>query len=104
MWEQFHIGGVTDLLLVPLASGGRIICTSGFEANEFFQILKSESPTWFQGVPTTLNEIVVVAEKTGRTCTRTSLRFIRATAAALPPQLMQRIESLFQVPVVQTFG
>ena len=104
MWEQFHIGGVTDLLLVPLASGGRIICTSGFDAERFFQILEAQSPTWFQGVPTTLHEIVAVAEKTGRNCAETSLRFIRATAAALSPQLMDRIERLFQVPVVQTFG
>lgn len=104
MWEQFHIGGVTDLLLAPLASGGRIICTSGFDAKEFFKILDDQSPTWFQGVPTTLHEIMAVAEKTGWSRAKTSLRFIRATAAALSPQLMDRIESLFQVPVVQTFG
>ena len=33
-----------------------------------------------------------------------SLRLIRSVAAALSPQLMDHIESLFQVPVVQTFG
>jgi acyl-CoA synthetase (AMP-forming)/AMP-acid ligase II/acyl carrier protein len=103
-WEQFHIGGVTDLLLAPLASGGEIICTGGFNADEFFAILDELSPTWFQGVPTTLHEILAVANKTGRSSSKTSLRFIRSVASALPPQLMERIEAFFQVPVVQTYG
>jgi acyl-CoA synthetase (AMP-forming)/AMP-acid ligase II/acyl carrier protein len=104
MWEQFHIGGVTDLLLAPLASGGQIICTGGFNATEFFTILDDLAPTWFQGVPTTLHEILAVANKTGRRRTKTSLRFVRSVASALPPQLMERIEEFFQVPVVQTYG
>ena len=104
MWEQFHIGGVTDLLLAPLASGGEIICTGGFNVEEFFTILDALSPTWFQGVPTTLHEIFAVAKRTGRSSAKTSLRFIRSVASALPPELMERIEELFQVPVVQTYG
>ncbi len=104
MWEQFHVGGMVDLLLVPLASGGRIISTRGFDAESFFDILETRSPTWFQGVPTTLHEILVVASKPGRASAKTSLRFIRSVASALSPQLMERIEEFFQVPVVQTFG
>jgi acyl-CoA synthetase (AMP-forming)/AMP-acid ligase II/acyl carrier protein len=104
MWEQFHIGGMVDLLLVPLASGGQIISTSRFDAESFFQILETRSPTWFQGVPTTLHEILVVARKTRRTPAKTSLRFIRSVASALSPQLMEQTESFFQIPVVQTFG
>jgi acyl-CoA synthetase (AMP-forming)/AMP-acid ligase II/acyl carrier protein len=104
MWEQFHIGGVTDLLLAPLASGGEIICTGGFNAEEFFVILNGLSPTWFQGVPATLHEILAVAKRSGRSSAKTSLRFIRSVASALPPQLMERVEELFQVPVVQTYG
>src|SRR5262249_50925714 len=104
MWEQFHIGGMVDLLLVPLASGGRVICTPGFDAENFFELLETRSPTWFQGVPTTLHEILVVARKTGRVSAKTSLRLIRSVASALSPQLMERIESFFRVPVIQTFG
>jgi acyl-CoA synthetase (AMP-forming)/AMP-acid ligase II/acyl carrier protein len=104
MWDQFHIGGMVDLLLVPLASGGRVICTTGFSAEAFFEILETRSPTWFQAVPTTLHEILVIAKKTGRVPAKTSLHFIRSVASALSPQLMERIESFFQVPVVQTFG
>jgi acyl-CoA synthetase (AMP-forming)/AMP-acid ligase II/acyl carrier protein len=104
MWEQFHIGGVTDLLLAPLASGGSVICTSGFDAEEFFEAVDEQAPTWFQGVPTTLHEILAVANKTGRQSHKTTLRFIRSVASALPPQLMERVEGFFHVPVVQTYG
>src|SRR5258707_10533138 len=45
MWEQFHIGGLVDLLLVPLASGGCVICTPGFNAALFYELLESRQPT-----------------------------------------------------------
>ena len=103
MWEQFHIGGITDLLLAPLASGGQVICTSGFDAHQFFDVLTQFEPTWFQGVPTTLGELLTVATRKGPLA-KSSLRFIRSVAAALPPELMKRVEDVFGVPVVQTYG
>ncbi len=104
MWEQFHIGGLVDLLLAPLASGGTIISTSGFEAAEFYRLLAAAKPTWFQGVPTTLRELVFHAERNSIATQPNTLRLIRSVAAALPPRLMQEVESLFTVPVIQTFG
>ena len=63
MWEQFHVGGLVDLLLVPLASGGTVICAGSFDAARFYELLEAKQPTWFQGVPTTLNELSVHAKK-----------------------------------------
>ena len=104
MWEQFHIGGLVDLLLVPIASGGKVICASGFNVDDFFSLLFNAKPTWFQGVPTTLIEIVSVGTKHNFNLDNTSLKFIRAVASALPETLQTKIESLFGVPVIQTFG
>ncbi len=104
MWEQFHIGGLVDLLLAPLASGGTIISTSGFDAAEFYGLLSVAEPTWFQGVPTTLRELAFHAERNQVVTKPNSLRLIRSVAAALPTQLMKDIESLFDTPVIQTFG
>jgi acyl-CoA synthetase (AMP-forming)/AMP-acid ligase II/acyl carrier protein len=104
MWEQFHVGGLVDLLLVPLASGGTVICAGGFDAARFYELLEAKQPTWFQGVPTTLNELSVYAKKSLTRLGVAPLRFIRSVAAALSPQLMEEIESLFNVPVIQTFG
>jgi oxalate---CoA ligase len=104
MWEQFHIGGLVDLLLVPLASGGTVICAGGFNAALFYELLASKKPTWFQGVPTTLHDLSTYARKNGADPRAAPLRFIRSVASSLSPQLMQEIEDLFGVPVVQTFG
>lgn len=104
MWEQFHIGGLVDLLLAPLASGGKIVVTGGFNAAEFFALLRAEQPTWYQAVPTTLNEIVLHAERNGISTRPNSLRLIRSVAAALSPALMGRAAEMFGVPVIRTFG
>ncbi len=103
MWEQFHIGGLVDLLLAPLARGGSVICTSGFNTEAFFRLQKSHSPTWFQGVPTSLYALLVHARSHG-TGYSGSLRFIRSVASALNPSLMQELEETFKTPVIQTFG
>jgi oxalate---CoA ligase len=104
MWEQFHVGGLVDLLLAPLLSGGTLVCTPGFDAARFFDLLPVVRPSWFQGVPATLNELVVHARRTGLPVKPHSLRLLRSVAAALPPQVMQDIEDTFGVPVLQTFG
>jgi acyl-CoA synthetase (AMP-forming)/AMP-acid ligase II/acyl carrier protein len=104
MWEQFHISGLTTLLMAPLAAGGTVICTSGFDPAEFYRLVETKKPTWFQGVPTALHELVFHAGKNPVTTQPTSLRLIRSGAAALPSQLMVEIETLFGVPVIQAFG
>ncbi len=85
MWEQYHIGGLVDLLMAPLASGGCIIATGGFNAPLFFELLPKARPTWYQGVPTTLNELVILAQRNGISARPSSLRcFARLPRPWLP--------------------
>lgn len=104
MWEQFHIGGLVDLLLAPLTCGSRLFVTGGFDVETFFRLLGTVRPTWYQAVPTTLNELVVHAERHGGPVKPNALRFIRSVAAALSPAVMDRAVACFGVPVVRTFG
>ncbi len=104
MWEQYHVGGLVDLLLAPLVSGGTTIVAGSFDAVRFFSIAPHSNPTWFQGVPTTLRELLVHGRLTGQFPMRTPLRFMRSVAAPLPPSLMHDLEAAFGVPVIQTFG
>lgn len=104
MWEQFHIGGLVDLLLAPLHSGGTVISTAGFDAAKFFELLRTARPTWFQGVPTSLGELVTYARRNQLEVDRCDLRFLRSVAAALSPALMQEIEGMFGLPIIQTLG
>ncbi|MEC9343479.1 MAG: AMP-binding protein [Pseudomonadota bacterium] len=104
MWEQYHIGGLVDLLLAPLASGGRLIATAGFDAAQFFRILAERRPTWYQAVPTTLTELVFYAGRSAIAVQPNSLRLIRSVAAALAPSTLEEVEELFGVPVIVTLG
>jgi oxalate---CoA ligase len=104
MWEQFHVGGLVDLLLVPLGSGGTVICAGGFNSALFYDLLDKKRPTWFQGVPATLYELSAFAQRYEVDPRAAPLRFIRSVAASLSPQLMGEIEAMFGVPVIQTFG
>jgi acyl-CoA synthetase (AMP-forming)/AMP-acid ligase II/acyl carrier protein len=104
MWELFHVGGLVDLLLAPLHSGGVVIATQGFNTAGFFDALEQSRPTWFQAVPTALGEMTLYAKRQGKDCHRSSLRLIRSVAAALSPALMVETEQIFGVPVLQTFG
>lgn len=104
MWEQYHVGGLVDLLLAPLAGGGTAVCAGSFDARRFFDLLDVVRPTWFQGVPTTLRELLVHARLAGRLPVASPLRLLRSVAAPLPPDLMRELEAGFGVPVIQTFG
>jgi acyl carrier protein len=104
MWEQHHVGGLVDLLLGPLVGGGTAVCAGGFDAARFLALVDRVRPTWFQGVPATLRELLVQARQAGRLPLAGSLRFLRSVAAPLPPELMRDLEAAFGVPVIQTFG
>ena len=56
-------------------------------------------PTWYSAVPT-IHQAMVAAVPGGRDW---GLRFIRSSSAALPPQLLARLEATFDVPVVEAY-
>jgi acyl-CoA synthetase (AMP-forming)/AMP-acid ligase II/acyl carrier protein len=104
MWEMHHVGGIVDLLLAPISAGGSVIAAGRFDAANFFALTEAMKPTWFQGVPTTLRDIVTFARRSGRKIEPGSLRFLRSVAAALPSEQLLELEQLFGLPVITTFG
>jgi len=99
----FHVHGLVGALLSTLASGGSIVCTTGFNASRFLQWLADFQPTWYTGVPTMHQ---AVAERAAAAGWRhgTSLRLIRSCSAALPPTLLAELERRFSVPVIEAYG
>ncbi len=104
LMPQFHIGGLVDLLLAPLAAGGRVVYAGDFRAERFFACLQQYKPTWCQVVPTTMVAILEHSSRLDLRPADTCLRFLRCVAAALRPADLQAAEELFNVPVVVTFG
>jgi acyl-CoA synthetase (AMP-forming)/AMP-acid ligase II/acyl carrier protein len=100
----FHIHGLIAALLATLASGGATICTPGFDEDRFFTWINDLRPTWYTAVPTMHQAVLARAEGQHRGSVRTSLRFIRSSSSALPPQVMERLERCFGVPVIEAYG
>src|SRR5437867_4448544 len=100
----FHIHALVGAVLASLMAGASVVCTSGFDAEEFFTWLGESHPTWYTAVPTIHQAVLSCAAAHKEQLQRCSLRFIRSSSAALPPQVMQGLEEVFQVPVIEAYG
>ncbi len=100
----FHTGGLMGSLAGPLWCGGSVVCTRGFQVERFFEWLDEYRPTWFSAVPTIFQDILAHAAEYGDVIERSSIRFFRSSAAAMPANVANRIEELFRAPVLQGYG
>lgn len=104
MLPQFHIGGLVDMLLAPIASGGSVVCTSGFDSDRFCTYVREFQPSWFQAVPTMLMELHNKARANGFPDVSPPLRFIRSVSSPLPTKLMDELEADLGLPVIEIYG
>ena len=100
----FHIHGLIGALLSSLVAGGSVVCTSGFDAEEFFTWIKEFQPTWYTAVPTMHQAVLSLAQASGEVLQPHSLRLIRSCSAALAPGLMRGLEEVLGVPVIEAYG
>jgi oxalate---CoA ligase len=100
----FHIHGIAAGLLAPLASGGSIFCTPGFNALKFFGWMKESRPTWYTAVPTMHQAVLARAAQNQEVIKRTRLKFIRSSSAALPPKVLNELEEVFAAPVIEAYA
>ncbi len=100
----FHIHGLVGALLSSLQAGACIVCTEGFRAPKFFSWMEETRPTWYSAVPTMHQAILARATVEGADPAGYGLRLIRSSSASLPPQVMTQLESVFQSPVIESYG
>src|SRR5713226_5270040 len=100
----FHIHGLVGAVLASMRAGSSVICSSDFDPEKFFSWLEEFHPTWYTAVPTTHHAVLSCAATHKELLQRCSLRFIRSSSAALPPQVMQGLEEVFRVPVIEAYG
>lgn len=100
----FHIHGLIAAVLSSLRVGASITCTPGFNALQFFSLLKAHEPTWYTAVPTMHQLILSRAERNREIVEAARLRFIRSSSASLPPQIMSDLEEVFSAPVIEAYG
>ncbi len=100
----FHAHGLISGVLTALAAGSTVVCTPRFDCAAFFGWLKEFRPTWYTAVPTIHRALLSAADRDKRGARRCSLRLIRSASASLPPDVLGELESLFGVPVIETYG
>jgi acyl-CoA synthetase (AMP-forming)/AMP-acid ligase II len=100
----FHIHGLIAALSAPLSAGGEVVCSPGFNALKFFGWLDDVKPTWYTGVPTMHQAILLRAPGNQESVKNHRLRFIRSSSSALPPTVIAELERVFGVPVVEAYG
>ena len=101
---MFHIHGLIAGLLAPLAAGGRIFCTPGFNALKFFGWMNEARPTWYTAVPTMHQAIAGRAANNRDIIAANPLRFVRSSSSSMPPQVIRELEQVFSAPLIESYG
>ncbi|MCY7371945.1 MAG: acyl--CoA ligase [Polaromonas sp.] len=100
----FHIHGLLAGLLAPLSAGSQVFCTPGFNALRFFKWMDEARPSWYTAVPTMHLAIASRGKHNADVLARHPLRFVRSSSAAMPPQLIGQIETMFKAPLIESYG
>ncbi|HTN49151.1 MAG TPA: acyl--CoA ligase [Burkholderiaceae bacterium] len=100
----FHIHGLIAGTLAPLAAGGAIYCTPGFNALKFFGWMGECKPTWYTAVPTMHQAILARAAQNREVIAAHPLRFLRSSSSSMPPQVIAGLESAFGAPLIESYG
>lgn len=100
----FHIHGLMAALLAPLSAGGEVCCSTGFNALKFFGWMDEMKPTWYTGVPTMHQAILLRAPGNADVIKHHRLRFVRSSSSSMPVTVISQIESLYGVPVIEAYG
>jgi oxalate---CoA ligase len=101
---MYHITGLISPVLASVLARGSVLCTPGFPHNDFESWLRLYSATWYSAVPIIHQAIADKADQAAWDLKGTSIRFVRSTSSPLSEALFLRLEQLFGVPVVQSYG
>ena len=90
--------------LATLLAGGAVVAVPPFDVGDFFGWLAGFRPTWYSAAPTIHQAIVARAHEHRAIVAESSLRFIRSSAAPLPPIVLAELEDVFRTPVIEGYG
>jgi acyl-CoA synthetase (AMP-forming)/AMP-acid ligase II len=99
----FHVHGLVASTLSTLRSGGTVAVPSKFNALSFWRTVRDTNATWYSAVPT-IHNLLLSRAGDERPAGAEGLRFIRSCSAALPPDMMDRMERVFGAPVLEAYG
>ncbi len=97
----FHVHGLVASTLSALASGGSVIIPRRYTSRGFWSQAADHAATWFSAGPTTHKKAL---DARGEQDPPPALRFVRSCSSPLSPELMQRAEGAYRVPVLEAYG
>jgi acyl-CoA synthetase (AMP-forming)/AMP-acid ligase II/thioesterase domain-containing protein/acyl carrier protein len=100
----FHIHGLVAAVLTPLMSGGSVIAAPGLDLANVFSWLRDYGPTWITAVPSLYQLMVGQAKDFAVGKGPYRLRFLRTGSAPLAPALLDKLETVFGIPVIESYG
>jgi oxalate---CoA ligase len=95
----FHVHGLMASTMATFFTGGTVVAPERFNPLSFARMARDHGVTWYSAVPT-IHQLVL-ARRGGEF---PALRFVRSCSAPLAPELMQRMEDHFGVPVLEAYG
>ena len=98
----FHVGGLQSALLVYTAIGGKIVLMYKWDAAHAVDLIEREDVTAVAGVPTTMFQLLEVAQAQGRELP--SLASVASGATLVPPELVRRIDTQLASRAAPTNG
>ena len=100
----FHIHGLIAVLSASAKVGASVCASNGFNALKFLDLAETQNITWYSGVPTMHQAILLRAQKNSDKAKKLNLRFIRSSSASLPPAIFEQLNNIFQTPVIEAYG
>ena len=100
----FHIHGLIAVLSASAKVGASVCASNGFNALKFLDLAETQNITWYSGVPTMHQAILLRAQKNSDKAKKLNLRFIRSSSASLPPVIFEQLNEIFQTPVIEAYG
>ena len=100
----FHIHGLIASLLSSVVTGSSLVCTSGFNALNFYANINTFKPTWITAVPTMYQAILSRASRNKEIIKAANLRLLRSSSAAMPVATIESLEHVFKCPVIEAYG
>jgi acyl-CoA synthetase (AMP-forming)/AMP-acid ligase II/acyl carrier protein len=98
---MFHVHGILNALAATLVSGGSFAHSGPFDTMEFYAHLREFRPTWITAVPTMYHAIAARPEQLPADH---HIRFLRTSSAPMSDVLAERLERLFGVPLLASYG
>jgi acyl-CoA synthetase (AMP-forming)/AMP-acid ligase II len=99
----FHVHGLVASTLATFFSGGTVVVPPKFNPLSFWPTVRDTQATWYSAVPT-IHQVLLSRSRGNRPDGAQQLRFIRSCSAALAPQMMAEMETVFGVPVLEAYG